>query len=218
MKSIRMSRPPSSKRKWNQLSQFGRTSFQGNTYIQKRLLSWPHFSDEPRVQEKQQVKGQHTVSHIHFCSLSGNSKQQLYGANIQQYSSHTWVYSRFIEIKSNLRRKKLRCQNFIEQIKAPIFLEAVLAVLCTFVPPQGQGQGYGKAFSCIFSHDESSITIGGYESAIAPYYQHAIDSNIRKLINVQQEKCRTNNGALRNSQLWALTSCHRTLYHNYYNF
>ena len=36
---------------------------------------------------------------------------------------HTWVYVRFIEINSNLRRKKLY---FIKQIKAPIFLEAVL--------------------------------------------------------------------------------------------
>ena len=32
-------------------------------------------------------------------------------------------YGRFIEIKSNLRKK-----NFIEQIKAPIFLEAVVAI------------------------------------------------------------------------------------------
>ena len=35
---------------------------------------------------------------------------------------HAWPYGRFIEIQNNLKRKK-----FIEQIKAPIFLEAVLA-------------------------------------------------------------------------------------------
>ena len=34
-----------------------------------------------------------------------------------------WPFGRFIEIQSNLRRKKL-----IERIKAPIFLEAVLAI------------------------------------------------------------------------------------------
>ena len=33
---------------------------------------------------------------------------------------HRWAYGRFIEIQSNLRRKKL--------VKAPIFFEAVLAV------------------------------------------------------------------------------------------
>ena len=36
---------------------------------------------------------------------------------------HAWLYDRSIEIQSNLRRKKL-----IEQIKGPIFLEAVLAI------------------------------------------------------------------------------------------
>ena len=36
---------------------------------------------------------------------------------------HTWVNGRFIEIQSNVRRK-----NFIERIKALIFLEAVLAI------------------------------------------------------------------------------------------
>ena len=36
---------------------------------------------------------------------------------------HTWVYGRFKEIQSNFRRKKL-----IEQIKAPVFLETVLAI------------------------------------------------------------------------------------------
>ena len=36
---------------------------------------------------------------------------------------HAWPYGRFIEIQSNLRRKKLH-----RRIKAPIFLEAVLAL------------------------------------------------------------------------------------------
>ena len=39
---------------------------------------------------------------------------------------HAWTYGRFIEIQSNLRRKK-----FTEQIKASIFLEAVLAIEIT---------------------------------------------------------------------------------------
>ena len=36
---------------------------------------------------------------------------------------HARLYGRFIEIQSNLRRKKL-----IERIKVPVFLEAVLVV------------------------------------------------------------------------------------------
>ena len=36
---------------------------------------------------------------------------------------HAWPYGRFIEIQSNLRER-----NFVEQVKAPIFLEAVLAI------------------------------------------------------------------------------------------
>ena len=36
---------------------------------------------------------------------------------------HTWPYGKFIEIQSNLRRKKV-----IERIKASIFFEAVLAI------------------------------------------------------------------------------------------
>ena len=54
-----------------------------------------------------------TVLHIRFCSLSNNSKQQL-GAPAQtwqQYSMYTWLYSRFIEIQSNLRRKKFHRTN-----------------------------------------------------------------------------------------------------------
>ena len=36
----------------------------------------------------------------------------------------TWLYGRFIEIQRNLSGER----NFIEQIKAPIFLEAVVAI------------------------------------------------------------------------------------------
>ena len=36
-----------------------------------KALSWAHFNNEPRVQEKEQVKDQ---PHIGFCSLANNSK------------------------------------------------------------------------------------------------------------------------------------------------
>ena len=52
MQSIRItSRSPSRIRKWNQLN-----IYQSNTY--RKDLGWLHFDDEPRVQERQQVKDQ----------------------------------------------------------------------------------------------------------------------------------------------------------------
>ena len=67
MQSIRiMSRPPLRKTKSNQLSQFWRTK--SNTY--KKDLSWPHFHDEPRIQEKQQVKGQQSCIFVFVVCLT----------------------------------------------------------------------------------------------------------------------------------------------------
>ena len=69
--SIRIkSRPPSRKRKWNQLSQFN--IYQRNNY--RKDLSWPHFNDEPRIQGKQQVKDQQSCTFVSVYSLSSNSK------------------------------------------------------------------------------------------------------------------------------------------------
>ena len=68
MQSIRiMSRPPSKKKKEVEPVQpVLKKIYQSSTY--RKDLSLPHFDDEPRVQEKQQVL------HIRFCSLSNNSK------------------------------------------------------------------------------------------------------------------------------------------------
>ena len=72
MQSIRItSRPSSRKRKWDQLSQFWRTS----TKI-------PHFHNEPRVQEKQQLKGQQSCILI-FCLLE--SQWELRQQNDQNF-------------------------------------------------------------------------------------------------------------------------------------
>ena len=54
-----MSRPPSRIRKCNQLNQFRWTST-NLIPIYRKGLSWLHFDDEPRVQERQQVKDQHS--------------------------------------------------------------------------------------------------------------------------------------------------------------
>ena len=76
--------------------------YQRNTY--RKDLSWPHLDDEPRVQEKQQVATEST-------SLGVTAV------------FHTWAYGRFIEIQRTSGER-----NFIERIKAPMFVEAVLAI------------------------------------------------------------------------------------------
>ena len=68
MQSIRItSRPPSRKRKWNQL----KNTYQSNTY--RKDLSWPHFNDEPMVQEKQQVKDQQSCISVFVACLTNPS-------------------------------------------------------------------------------------------------------------------------------------------------
>ena len=58
MQSIRItSRSPSRIQKWNQTIETVQMNiYQSNTY--RKDLSWLHFDDEPRVQERQQVKDQ----------------------------------------------------------------------------------------------------------------------------------------------------------------
>ena len=65
---------------------------QSNTY--RKDLSWLHFDDEPRVQERQQVKDQQSCISVFVA-----------------FCSHAWPYGRFIEIQGNLRRKKLHRTN-----------------------------------------------------------------------------------------------------------
>ena len=70
MQSIRItSRPPCRKRKWNQLSQFSRTS----TKVIPIEKTWPLFEDEPRVQEKQQVKDQQSCISVFVAFLTISS-------------------------------------------------------------------------------------------------------------------------------------------------
>ena len=72
MKSIRItSRPTSKKREVEPVEPAVNNMCQSKTY--RKDLSWPHFGNEPRVQEKQQVEGP-TVLYIRFCSLPNNSK------------------------------------------------------------------------------------------------------------------------------------------------
>ena len=93
-----MSKPPSRKAKWSQLSQF-----QSNTY--RKELSWPHFDDEPRIQEKQQVKDQQSCIFVSVACLKCQVTTVGNSPNITTVF-HTWACGRFIEIQSKLRRKK----------------------------------------------------------------------------------------------------------------
>ena len=57
MQSIRIkSRPPSRKKEAEPVEPVPKTIYKSNAY--RKDLSWSHFDDEPRVQEKQQVKDQ----------------------------------------------------------------------------------------------------------------------------------------------------------------
>ena len=46
--------------------------YRSNTY--RKDLSWLHFDDEPRVGSREVASEGPTVLHIHFCSLSSNTK------------------------------------------------------------------------------------------------------------------------------------------------
>ena len=69
MPSIRItSRPTSRKRKWNHVEPVLKNIYWSNTYWKD--LSWPHFDNEPRVQEKQQVKDQQSSIFVFVVCLT----------------------------------------------------------------------------------------------------------------------------------------------------
>ena len=67
-------------------------------------LSWLHLDDEPRVQERQQVKGQQSCisTFVTYPTIATRSTTPDFTTIF-----HAWLYGRFKEIKSNLRRNKL---------------------------------------------------------------------------------------------------------------
>ena len=72
MQSITItSRPTLRKRKPNHLKPVLKNIYQNNTF--RKDLSWPHFDNEPRVEEMHQVKDQQSCRSVFF-SLSNNSK------------------------------------------------------------------------------------------------------------------------------------------------
>ena len=94
--------------------------YQSNTY--KKDLSWQHSDDEPRAQERQEVKDQESCIYVFIAyTFCRNYDHQPPAQTQQQYSMHRSM--------ADLKRYRETSEerNFIEQIKAPIFFEAVLA-------------------------------------------------------------------------------------------
>ena len=88
--------------------------YQSNTY--RKDLSWLNFDNEPRVRDSA-VKEGPTVLHIHFSSLS-NYLKSTHDNSIPCMT--VWKIYRYRTTSGE--------RNFTEQIKAPIFLETLLAI------------------------------------------------------------------------------------------
>ena len=72
MQSIRItSRPPSGEKEAEPVEPVLKYIDQSNTY--RKDLNWPHFDDEPRVQEKQQVKDQQSCISVFVACLTNPS-------------------------------------------------------------------------------------------------------------------------------------------------
>ena len=72
MQSIRItSRPPSRKKEVEPVEPVLKNIYQSNIY--RKDLSWPHFDNEPKVQEKQQVKDQQSCISVFVACLTNPS-------------------------------------------------------------------------------------------------------------------------------------------------
>ena len=110
MQSIRIKRrPPSRIRKRNQFGQFRRKS---TKVMPTEKTSAGYISIMCQGFKGGSKWRTNSSAHIHFCSLSNNSKKQV-GLTAQTWLLifHTWPNKRFTEIQSNLRRKKFHRTN-----------------------------------------------------------------------------------------------------------
>ena len=82
--------------------------YHSNTY--RKDLSWLHFDNEPRVQEMKQLKDQQSCISI-FVAYPTISSSNLEHQPEVTTIFHAWLYGRFINTQSNLRRKKLHRMN-----------------------------------------------------------------------------------------------------------
>ena len=93
-------------------------------------LSWLHFDNEPRVQDRQQVKDQQFCISI-FQLIRQFQVAPRSTSPDMTTALHAWLYSRFIQIQSKLRKKKIhrpnQSSNFLgssfsnrDNVRAPI--------------------------------------------------------------------------------------------------
>ena len=89
--------------------------YQSNTY--RKNLSWLHFDDEPRFQERQQIKEQQPYISVFAAYRTIFQKATRSNSPVMATVFHVWPYGRLIEIQSNLRRMKPhrtnQCSNFL---------------------------------------------------------------------------------------------------------
>ena len=79
-----------------------------NTYS-SILKGTGHFHDEPRIQEKQQVKDQQSCIVFAACLIFPTNTRGTRPDMTTLF--HTWAYGKYVEIQSNLRRKKRHRMN-----------------------------------------------------------------------------------------------------------
>ena len=107
--------------------------------------------------------------HIHFCSLSINSKTSATRSSIPNMTTalHVWLYGRFIEIQSNLRQKKLHRTN-----QGSNFLEGSFSnrdnILNASIMPQSNLEE--KVNPTILKHHFPSSTDLSIFTSIAPVF------------------------------------------------
>ena len=79
--------------------------YQSNIY--RKDLSWLHFHDDPRVQQRQQVKDQQSYISV-FVAYQVATRST---SSDMTTVFHALPYGRFVEIQTNLRRQKLHRNN-----------------------------------------------------------------------------------------------------------
>ena len=129
---------------------------QTNTY--RKDLSWLYFDDEPRVQERYQVKERQSCISVFvaYRKIPSSNKQHQSGRD----NSIPCMVVLYREIQSNIRTEKN-----IERIKSPNFLEAVLAIEIMYELQSNLEQ---KVNPSILKDDFSSTTDPSIFTSIAP--------------------------------------------------
>ena len=88
--------------------------YQSNTY--RKDLSWPHFNDEPRVQEKLQVKDQQSCRFVFVACQTITSSNQGHKPRLDNNIPYMDVWQIYRGTEQS--QEKETSQNFIEQVQS----------------------------------------------------------------------------------------------------